>query len=125
MRGDLGKESKEYSYRRITKLLKFRNKRNFMHLQEEKHLKRKVNSSLGNSHHWRMPLVALLPTIFLHFPLSSGDPLIHACYGFPGLTNANVRGTRKHKRFFVHLSYSQIISDRQTFLWSFRRADVF
>ena len=36
MRRDLGKESKEYSYRRITKLLTFKNKRNFMHLQEEK-----------------------------------------------------------------------------------------
>ena len=47
MRRDLGKESKEYSYRRITKLLKFKNKRNFMHLQKEKHIKRKVNSSLG------------------------------------------------------------------------------
>ena len=60
MRGDLGKESKEYSYKRITKLLKFKNKRNFIYLQEEKHLKRKVNSSLGDLHHWHMPLVSLL-----------------------------------------------------------------
>ena len=57
MKGDLVKESKEYSYKRITKLLEFKNKRNFMHLQEEKHLKRKFNSSLGDSHHWRVPLV--------------------------------------------------------------------
>ena len=65
MRVDLGKESKEYCYRRTTKLLNFKNKRNFMHLREEKHIKNKVNSSLGDSHHWRMPLVKSYPQSML------------------------------------------------------------
>ena len=63
MRGDLGKESKEYFYRRIAKSLTFKNKSNFMHLQKEKHSKKKVNSSLGDSHHWRMPLVTFTSRI--------------------------------------------------------------
>ena len=57
MRGDLGKESKEYSYKRISKLLISKIKEILCTHKKKSNLQKKVNSLLGDSHHWRMPLV--------------------------------------------------------------------
>ena len=70
MGGDLGKESKEYSYRRITKFLISKIREISCTYKKKSHLQKKVNSLLGDSHHWRMPLVTTVSTVpVLLFPM--------------------------------------------------------